>query len=75
VIVVTDYGHGMFTDDLIERLCDEAPFLAVNVQSNAGNSSPISTRCEERAASGMVTSATSPRSLASRAAPVRTSSA
>ena len=36
-VIVTDYGHGMFTDDLISRLCEEAPFLAVNVQSNAGN--------------------------------------
>ena len=37
VVIAMDYGHGMFTDDLIERLCHEAPFLAVNVQSNAGN--------------------------------------
>ena len=36
-VIVTDYGHGMFTPDLIARVCDEATFLAVNVQSNAGN--------------------------------------
>ena len=36
-VVVTDYGHGMFNAALIERLCAEARFLAVNVQTNAGN--------------------------------------
>lgn len=36
-VVVTDYGHGMFDDALIERVVDEAKFLAVNVQANAGN--------------------------------------
>lgn len=36
-VVVTDYGHGMFNDALIEQLCTEARFLAVNVQTNAGN--------------------------------------
>ena len=36
-VVVTDYGHGMFNDALIDRLCGEAKFLAVNVQTNAGN--------------------------------------
>ena len=36
-VVVTDYGHGMFNDALIERLCAESRFLAVNVQTNAGN--------------------------------------
>lgn len=35
--VVADYGHGMLTSEAIELLCAEAPFLAVNVQSNAGN--------------------------------------
>lgn len=37
VVIVTDYGHGMFAESLIERVCAEAKFLAVNVQSNAGN--------------------------------------
>lgn len=36
-VVVTDYGHGMLDDSLIEQLCAEARFLAVNVQTNAGN--------------------------------------
>ena len=35
--VVVDYGHGMMTAEAIDLLCDAAPFLAVNVQSNAGN--------------------------------------
>src|SRR3990172_1267318 len=35
--IVTDYGHGMFDRDAIRTLCEHAPFLAVNAQSNAGN--------------------------------------
>lgn len=35
--VVTDYGHGMLTPEAIDLLCSDAPFLAVNAQSNAGN--------------------------------------
>ena len=35
-VVVTDYGHGMLDAALIEWLAD-AKFLAVNVQTNAGN--------------------------------------
>lgn len=34
---VADYGHGMLTPEAIALLCDAASFLAVNVQSNAGN--------------------------------------
>lgn len=37
VTVVADYGHGMLTPEAVDLLCDRAPFLAVNVQSNAGN--------------------------------------
>jgi sugar/nucleoside kinase (ribokinase family) len=36
-VIVTDYGHGMMTEALIEKVCAEAKFLAVNVQVNAGN--------------------------------------
>lgn len=36
-VIVTDYGHGMFTEALVERVCREARFLAVNVQANSGN--------------------------------------
>jgi len=35
--VVADYGHGMLTPEAIDLLCSTAPFLTVNVQSNAGN--------------------------------------
>jgi bifunctional ADP-heptose synthase (sugar kinase/adenylyltransferase) len=37
VVIVTDYGHGMFTPKTINLLCSEAKFLAVNTQVNAGN--------------------------------------
>jgi len=35
--VVADYGHGMLSPGAIEQLCHTSKFLAVNVQSNAGN--------------------------------------
>lgn len=35
--IVADYGHGMLPPSAIETLCAAPPFLAVNVQSNAGN--------------------------------------
>lgn len=37
LVLVTDYGHDMFGPEVVEWLCDEAPFLAVNSQTNAGN--------------------------------------
>ena len=37
VVIVTDYGHGMLGPDVVELLCDKAPFLAINTQVNAGN--------------------------------------
>jgi len=37
LVIVTDYGHGMLTSESIAMLCDKSPFLAMNVQSNAGN--------------------------------------
>ncbi|MFQ6027614.1 MAG: PfkB family carbohydrate kinase [Dehalococcoidia bacterium] len=37
VVIVTDYGHGMFPPEVVDRLCSTAPFLAVNTQANAGN--------------------------------------
>lgn len=36
VVVVTDYGHGMIDDEMACRL-GKARFIAVNVQTNAGN--------------------------------------
>ena len=37
VVIAADYGHGMMTPSAISCLCEKAPFLAVNAQSNAGN--------------------------------------
>jgi rfaE bifunctional protein kinase chain/domain len=37
VVIVSDYGHGMLSEDAIDVLCRKARFLAVNTQSNAGN--------------------------------------
>lgn len=37
LVVVTDYGHGMMDPAAVQRLCDHAKYLAVNVQTNSGN--------------------------------------
>ena len=37
VIIVTDYGHGMISSEVVDVLCERSPFLAVNTQLNAGN--------------------------------------
>jgi rfaE bifunctional protein kinase chain/domain/rfaE bifunctional protein nucleotidyltransferase chain/domain len=37
IVIVIDYGHGMLTKGLIQTICENAKFLAVNTQSNAGN--------------------------------------
>ncbi|MBF0354346.1 MAG: adenylyltransferase/cytidyltransferase family protein [Alphaproteobacteria bacterium] len=37
IVIVSDYGHGMMTPKLIERLAQCAPFLVVNTQANSGN--------------------------------------
>jgi len=37
VVVVSDYGHGMLTPRVVDYLCENAKFLAVNTQANAGN--------------------------------------
>ncbi|HAA75996.1 TPA: cytidyltransferase [Candidatus Latescibacteria bacterium] len=37
VTVAADYGHGFLTSKVIDTLCNEARFLAINTQSNAGN--------------------------------------
>ncbi len=36
-VVVTDYGHGMMTPEIIELLCKSDRFLAINTQTNAAN--------------------------------------
>ena len=37
VVIVTDFGHGMMTQPVIDLLGTEAPFLSVNTQMNAAN--------------------------------------
>ncbi len=37
VVIVADYGHGLFGERSINLLCEKANFLAVNAQINAGN--------------------------------------
>ena len=37
LVIVMDFGHGMFSKDAIDLLCRKSKFLAVNAQSNAGN--------------------------------------
>jgi bifunctional ADP-heptose synthase (sugar kinase/adenylyltransferase) len=37
VVIVCDFGHGTMSKDLIERVCKEARFLAVNAQTNSSN--------------------------------------
>jgi sugar/nucleoside kinase (ribokinase family) len=37
VVVVVDFGHGMLSQNAIKTICDNARFLTINVQSNAGN--------------------------------------
>ena len=37
LIIVTDYGHGLISDAVIAKLTAMPIFLALNVQSNAGN--------------------------------------
>lgn len=37
LVIVTDFGHGCVTPDLIEQLLSESRFLAVNAQTNSAN--------------------------------------
>jgi cytidyltransferase-like protein len=36
-VVVTDYGHGMLTPEIVALLCGSDRFLALNTQTNAAN--------------------------------------
>ena len=36
-VVVTDYGHGMMTPEIVDLLCEQDRFLAINTQTNAAN--------------------------------------
>ena len=37
ILIAADYGHGFFTQQVIEDISKQQVFLAVNTQSNAGN--------------------------------------
>jgi bifunctional ADP-heptose synthase (sugar kinase/adenylyltransferase) len=37
LVIVCDFGHGTMTKDMIERVCKESRFLAVNAQTNSSN--------------------------------------
>ena len=37
LVVVVDYGHGFFTEKIIDVICNKAKFLALNVQTNSTN--------------------------------------
>jgi len=37
VVIVADYGHGMFSERSINLICEKARFLALNAQTNPGN--------------------------------------
>jgi rfaE bifunctional protein nucleotidyltransferase chain/domain len=37
MVIASDFGHGAISDDTVRLLCEEAKFLAVNTQANAGN--------------------------------------
>ncbi len=37
LVLVLDYGHGLLTLDLIEFICSQEKFLAVNAQTNTAN--------------------------------------
>jgi rfaE bifunctional protein nucleotidyltransferase chain/domain len=37
VVVVVDYGHGFLSHRVVTRLCEVAPFLAINTQTNSAN--------------------------------------
>ncbi len=37
IVVANDFGHGLFTGDIIDHISGSAHYLALNAQTNAGN--------------------------------------
>jgi cytidyltransferase-like protein len=37
IVLVADYGHGLFTNELVSQITQIDSFLAINTQANAGN--------------------------------------
>ncbi len=37
VVIITDFGHGLMTSNIIKKIVKDAKFLSVNVQTNSSN--------------------------------------
>lgn len=37
IVMAADFGHGLISGDTVDLICEEAPFLAVNAQTNSAN--------------------------------------
>lgn len=37
LVIVADFGNGFITQEMVQLLCQKAPYLAVNTQINSGN--------------------------------------
>jgi len=37
IVILNDFGHGFFTNKIIDILIDKSKYLAINVQTNSGN--------------------------------------
>lgn len=37
LVIVSDFGHGFLTDNLVKTICKKAKYLAVNTQTNGAN--------------------------------------
>ncbi|HSA31582.1 MAG TPA: PfkB family carbohydrate kinase [Candidatus Omnitrophota bacterium] len=37
MVLVTDFGHGFLTPKIVDKICETAPYLALNVQTNSSN--------------------------------------
>lgn len=37
LVIVSDFGHGLLVDDMIDTICSRSKFLAINVQTNSAN--------------------------------------
>ena len=37
IVLVTDFGHGMFDDEIINKIEEQNKFIAINVQTNSSN--------------------------------------
>ena len=49
LVIAADFGHGAISRNMIKTLCENAPFLVVNTQANAGNRGFHTISCYPRA--------------------------